>query len=122
MNTRKHKTYETLSNIIKNIMFVGVATVSTSIIFDINIENKYAFIFFTSMLGINLYFLQEIQINSSLTHINKDMLKIIEGLITLERTVKELQVLCTDEDILKRCENEVSNELDMIKNELNLNK
>ena len=122
MNTRKHKTYETLSNIIKNIMFVGVATVSTSIIFDINIENKYAFIFFTSMLGINLYFLQEIQINSSLTHINKDMLKIIESLITLERTVKELQVLCTDEDILKRCENEVSNELDMIKNELNLNK
>lgn len=122
MNTRKHKTYETLSNIIKNIIFIGVATVSTSIIFDINIENKYAFIFFTSMLGINLYFLQEIQINSSLTHINKDMLKIIEGLITLERTVKELQVLCTDEDILKRCENEVSNELDMIKNELNLNK
>ena len=121
MNTRKHKTYETLSNIIKNIMFVGVATVSTSIIFDINIENKYAFIFFTSMLGINLYFLQEIQINSSLTNINKDMLKIIEGLITLERTVKELQVLCTDEDILKRCENEVSNELDMIKSELNLN-
>lgn len=121
MNTRTYKTYETLSNIIKNIMFVGVATVSTSIIFDINIENKYAFIFFTSMLGINLYFLQEIQINSSLTHINKDMLKIIEGLITLERTVKELQVLCTDEDILKRCENEVSNELDMIKSELNLN-
>ena len=117
MNTRKHKTYETLSNII----FVGVATVSTSIIFDINIENKYAFIFFTSMLGINLYFLQEIQINSSLTHIDKDMLKIIEGLITLERTVKELQMLCTDEDILKRCENEVSNELDMIKSELNLN-
>lgn len=115
------KRQETISNIIKNIVFIGVMCLSISIIFGIPIKNQYALLFFIPMLGINLYFLQQIQLFSEISSTNKDIVKLIETVIVLERTIKELQVLCTDEDVLKRCKNEVANELNMIKSELNLN-
>ena len=74
------------------------------------------------MLGITFYFLQRTQIYAERVDINEDILKIIESLIVLERTIEDLQTLCTDEDVLGRCRNEVANELTKIKKEVYLSK
>lgn len=118
----KNKSQNIFGDILRNIITVNVTCLAISIIFGIPIKNRLAFLFFGIMLGINFYFLQRIQVYAERANISEDIVKIVENVVVLERTIEDLQTLCTDEDVLGRCRNEVTNELNKIKKEIYLDK
>jgi hypothetical protein len=75
------------------------------IVFNVNIENKAAFIILVPLLGKAAHYLNNMTVSEN-TDIMKREFLIIEYLSTLEYTISELQKLCTDEDLLERCTQE----------------
>ncbi len=117
INIEKNKNNEIILNIINNISMMAITYISASSIFDLQ-YNKVMFLLFVPLLGISNYFLKEMQIMSREAKICKNELIIIEQLLVLEKTVSELQMLCTDEDVLERCRLEVGSELKKIKEKI----
>ena len=111
MNIKKYK----VTDILNNIIATGITFISASIMFDLKFTNQLATLFFIISIGMANYFLKEIQAMSILYDYNRRLSVLIEQMIILEKTVSELQVLCTDEDVLERCRAEASRELEEIR-------
>ena len=111
MKIRKHK----ITDIVNNIIATGVTFISASVIFDLKFTNHFGALFFIVLIGMSNYLLKEIQLMSILYEYNRRLSVLIEQMIILEKTVSELQVLCTDEDVLERCREEASRELEEIR-------
>ena len=104
-----------ISNIIKNIIFVMINILAISSIFDIEIVNKGAFIFFGITIGMTRYFLKELHISYRMRECYENIIPVLEAIIVLERTIRKLQKLITNEDLILQSKKEIDNELDKLK-------
>ena len=106
-----------ISNMIKNIIFVMVGILAISVIFNIDIKNKAAFIFFGITIGSSRYFLKELQISYRMREYYKNIIPVLEAIIVLERATSKLQKLITNEDLILQSKKEIDNELERLKKE-----
>lgn len=114
----KRRKREKLARIFDNIILMVVVFLTISIIFDIPIINKFEFFIFVPLIGVSNYFLQEIQLNANIADVYEQNISLMENLIVQEKAITELQKLIADEDILERCNKEISEELRKIKEDL----
>lgn len=114
----KRRKRKKLARIFDNIILMVVVFLTISIIFDIPIINKFEFFIFVPLIGVSNYFLQEIQLNTNIADIYEQNISLMEHLIIQEKAITELQKLITDEDILERCNKEISEKLRKIEEDL----
>ena len=114
----KRRKREKLVRIFNNIVLMVVIFLTISIIFDIPIINKFEFFIFVPLIGVSNYFLQEIQLDTNIADIYEQNISLMEHLIIQEKAITELQKLITDEDILERCNKEISEKLRKIEEDL----
>ena len=107
-----------LAKIFNNIVLMVVVFLTIPIIFDIPIINKFEFFIFVPLIGVSNYLLQEIQLETNIADIYEQNISIMEYLLVQEKAITELQKLITDEDILERCNKEISEELRKIQEDL----
>ena len=105
-------------NLINNVVMIFIIFMTIPIIFGSPIINNFAFIIFTLLIGVSNYFLQEIQLNDNIADIYDQNIYLMENLIVQEKAINELQKLITKEDILKKCNKEISEELRKIQEDL----
>lgn len=114
----KRRKRKKLARIFDNIILMVVVFLTISIIFDIPIINKFEFFIFVPLTGVSNYFLQEIQLNANIADVYEQNISLMENLIVQEKAITELQKLIADEDILERCNKEISEELRKIQEDL----
>ena len=114
----KRRKRKKLARIFDNIILMVVVFLTISIIFDIPIINKFEFFIFVPLTGVSNYFLQEIQLDTNIADIYEQNISLMENLIVQEKAITELQKLITDEDILERCNKEISEKLRKIEEDL----
>ena len=114
----KRRKRKKLARIFDNIILMVVVFLTISIIFDIPIINKFEFFIFVPLTGVSNYFLQEIQLNANIADVYEQNISLMEHLIIQEKAITELQKLITDEDILERCNKEISEKLRKIEEDL----
>lgn len=114
----KRRKRKKLARIFDNIILMVVVFLTISIIFDIPIINKFEFFIFVPLTGVSNYFLQEIQLDTNIADIYEQNISLMEHLIIQEKAITELQKLITDEDILERCNKEISEKLRKIEEDL----
>ena len=114
----KRRKRKKLARIFDNIILMVVVFLTISIIFDIPIINKFEFFIFVPLIGVSNYFLQEIQLNANIADVYEQNISLMENLIVQEKAITELQKLITDEDILERCNKEISEKLRKIEEDL----
>ena len=114
----KRRKRKKLARIFDNIILMVVVFLTIPIIFDIPIINKFEFFIFVPLIGVSNYFLQEIQLDTNIADIYEQNISLTEHLIIQEKAITELQKLITDEDILERCNKEISEKLRKIEEDL----
>lgn len=107
-----------LEDIFRRCIFISIIFLSASIIFNIEIQNIIFYVYISLLIGAASYFMERVTISNLDLERREDYAVMITHLVAVEKAIEDIQVLCTDEDILERCKKEVIGELALIKEEI----
>lgn len=114
MNIRQFIERVDLEDILRRSIFISTIFLSASIMFNIEIQSIIFYVYISLALGAASSFMEKISLSKSELEMTKNNMIIISSIVTIEKAIKDIQVLCTDEDILERCKKEVISEISEI--------
>ena len=104
-------------NILRHIIFTSITLMSVSLVFELEYKNKLAFVYMSILVGLINYLMTNLLILKNQAEKLDEEMIVMAKFISLEKAIRHLQVLCTDEDVLERAEKETIAELKEMKNE-----
>ena len=121
MENRVRKIRKKILDMLHNVIFVACVFLAINSVFNIPTANKFAFFIMIPILGLIRYHITEIQKHNEISDIYEHLNTIIIHLITLDVAIGKIQALSTDKDILRECRDEITKDIETMREEFERN-